>query len=185
MAWVRTPNATSQYQPVTQPIAFDHRLHVTAQRIDCRYCHFTVERSALAGIPPSSSCVACHDERYMSTSVIGLVRHSIATRQPLKWNRVHTLPGFVYFNHAIHVKKGVGCETCHGRVDRMPRVYQAAPLTMRWCVDCHRDPAPHLRPVTAMTAMGWTSPAPQPALGQQLAREYRVRKLTDCTTCHR
>ncbi len=185
MAWVRTPNATRQYQPVTQPIAFDHRLHVTGQRIDCRYCHFTVERSASAGLPPSSSCVACHDERYMSTSVIGLVRRSIATGRPLAWTRVHTLPGFVYFNHAIHVTKGVGCETCHGRVDRMARVYQDAPLTMSWCVDCHRDPAPNLRPVTAMTTMGWTPPAPRRELAQRLVREYRVRKLTDCTTCHR
>ncbi len=121
----------------------------------------------------------------MSTSVIGLVRHSVATGQPLEWNRVNALPGFVYFNHAIHVKKGVGCETCHGRVDQMARVYQDKPLTMSWCVDCHRDPAPNLRPVSAVTTMGWTPPAPQPELGQRLVREYRVRKLTDCTTCHR
>jgi hypothetical protein len=138
MAWVRTPNATRQYQPVAQPIAFDHRIHVTGQHIACQYCHFSVERAASAGIPPSTTCVACHSTVWMKSSALSLVRQSVATGKPLQWNRVNALPGFVYFNHAIHVNKGVGCESCHGRIERMARVYQFAPLTMSWCVDCHR-----------------------------------------------
>jgi hypothetical protein len=185
MAWVRTPNATRRYQPITQPIAFDHRIHVTGQRIDCRYCHFSVERAATAGIPPSSACVACHSETWMSSNELALVRASVATGRPIRWNRVNALPGFVYFNHAIHVNKGVGCESCHGRVDRMSAVYQAAPLTMSWCVDCHRDPASQLRPVSQITTMGWTPPVPQRQLGAALVRENHVRSLTTCTTCHR
>jgi hypothetical protein len=107
MAWVRTPNATRRYQPVAQPIAFDHRIHVTGQRIDCRYCHFSVERAASAGIPPSTACVACHSDTWMSSKELALVRASVATGQPIRWNRVNSLPDFVYFNHAIHVAKGV------------------------------------------------------------------------------
>jgi len=185
MAWVRTPNATRQYQPVSQPIAFDHRVHVTGQRIDCRYCHYTVERSATAGIPPTSLCVPCHTDSWMSTDVMSPVRVSLASGTALRWNRVYTLPGFVYFNHSIHVAKGVGCESCHGRVDRMGSVYQAAPLTMQWCVSCHRDPASQLRPVSEVTTMGWSPPVPQRQLGEALVRENNVLELTNCTTCHR
>lgn len=185
MAWVRTPNATRQYQPVAQPVAFDHRIHVTGQRIDCRYCHFSVERAASAGMPPTSACVACHSTAYMNSDLLRPVRESLASGRPLQWNRVNALPGFVYFNHAIHVNKGVGCESCHGRVDRMARVFQHAPLTMGWCVNCHRNPAPELRPLSAITTMGFASPIPQRELGPQLMREYHVRSLTTCTTCHR
>ena len=185
MAWVRTPNATRRYQPVAQPIAFDHRVHVTGQRIDCRYCHYTAERTASAGIPPTSMCVPCHSESWMKTDVMAPVRASVASGKPLQWNRVNALPGFVYFNHAIHVTKGVGCETCHGRVDQMASVYQAAPLSMQWCVSCHRDPAEHLRPVSEVTTMGWKPPVPQRQLGEALVRENRVQQLTNCTTCHR
>jgi hypothetical protein len=185
MAWVRTPNATRRYQPVAQPIAFDHRIHVTGQRIDCRYCHFSVERAATAGIPASSACVACHSDTWMRSKDLALVRVSVATGQPIRWNRVNALPDFVYFNHAIHVDKGIGCESCHGRVDRMGVVYQAAPLTMSWCLECHRDPASQLRPVSEITTMGWTPPAPQRQLGDALVRENNVRSLTTCTTCHR
>ena len=185
MAWVRTPNATRRYQPVAQPIAFDHRVHVTGQRIDCRYCHYTAERTASAGIPPTSMCVPCHSESWMKTDVMAPVRASAASGKPLQWNRVNALPGFVYFNHAIHVTKGVGCETCHGRVDQMASVYQAAPLSMQWCVSCHRDPAEHLRPVSEVTTMGWKPPVPQRQLGEALVRENRVQQLTNCTTCHR
>jgi hypothetical protein len=185
MAWVRTPNATGRFAPVPQPIPFDHRLHVTGFKIDCRYCHSTVERSATAGIPPSTTCVACHNSAWRNSNELALVRQSIRTGRPLQWNRVHKLPGFVYFNHAIHVNKGVGCETCHGRVDQMSRVFQVAPMTMSWCVDCHRDPAAHLRPVAAMTTMGWTPAGSQAAVGGALMAQYHVRKLTNCTTCHR
>jgi hypothetical protein len=121
----------------------------------------------------------------MNTAVMAPVRASVATGRPLQWNRVNSLPGFVYFNHAIHVTKGVGCETCHGRVDQMASVYQAAPMSMQWCVSCHRDPASHLRPVSEVTTMGWTPPVPQHQLGEALVLENRVRELTNCTTCHR
>lgn len=185
MAWVRTPNATRRYQPVAQPVAFDHRIHVTGQRIDCLYCHYSAGRSASAGIPPTSACVPCHSAAWMSSDVLRPVRASVASGRPLQWNRVDALPGFVYFNHAIHVNKGVGCESCHGRVDRMGQVYQSAPLTMQWCVNCHRNPAAALRPLSAITTMGFVPPVSQRELGAQLVQKYHVRSLTNCTTCHR
>jgi hypothetical protein len=185
MAWVRTPNATRRYQPVSQPIAFDHRVHVTGEHIDCRYCHFSVERSSTAGIPPTTTCVPCHSQTWLSSSTLEPVRRSMEMNTPLRWNRVTTLPAFVYFNHAIHVDKGVGCETCHGRVDRMGVVYQAAPLTMSWCVSCHRDPAAQLRPRSAIATMGYVPPEPQRVLGARLVHEYDVRQLTNCSICHR
>jgi Cytochrome c7 and related cytochrome c len=185
MAWVRTPNATGRYAPVSQPVPFDHQLHVTDFRIDCRYCHAAVERSAAAGLPPSTTCVACHNTVWMSSAELAPVRASLATGRPIRWNRVNRLPDFVYFNHAVHIRKGVGCETCHGRVDRMASAMQAAPMTMQWCVSCHVDPAAHLRPVAQVTTMGWTPPLPQRDMGAALQAEYRVRSLTNCTTCHR
>lgn len=185
MVWVRMPNAIRQYQPVAQPVPFDHRVHVTGLGIDCRYCHFSVERSSTAGIPPTSVCLPCHSQALLGSRILAPVVQSSATGRPVQWNRVNHLPGFVYFNHAIHVNKGVGCETCHGRVDRMATVYQAVPLTMMWCVTCHRDPAQHLRPVSAVTTMGYVPPEPQRTLGTRLVREYHVRELTNCTTCHR
>ncbi len=185
MAWVRTPNAVRRYQPVAQPVPFDHRVHVTGEHIDCRYCHFSVERSSTAGIPPTVTCMPCHSETWLSSSTLAPVRRSMETNQPLRWNRVTSLPGFVYFNHAIHVNKGVGCETCHGRVDQMGAVYQAEPLTMNWCVSCHRDPAAQLRPLSEITAMGYVPAESQRTLGSRLVREYHVRQLTNCSTCHR
>jgi len=185
MAWVRTPNVSRRYAPVSQPVPFDHRLHVTGFGIDCRYCHSAVARSPTAGIPAASMCVPCHTPLWLSSPQLAPVRQSLATGRPMEWNRVHTLPDFVYFDHSAHVTKGVGCETCHGRVDQMARVYQIAPLTMQWCVSCHRDPAPHLRPDSAITTMGWRAPEGQPALGRRLIAANNVRSLTNCTTCHR
>ena len=185
MAWVRTPNATRRYEPVAQPVAFDHRVHVTGERIDCRYCHFTAERSSMAGLPPTATCVPCHSTSWLGTRTLAPVVRSMETGQPLRWNRVTTLPDFVYFDHAIHVAKGVGCETCHGRVDRMATVYEAQPMSMNWCVACHRDPAAHLRPREDVTVMGYVPPQPQRAFGERLVREYHVRQLTNCSTCHR
>lgn len=185
LAWPRTPTATGQYAPVPQPVPFDHLLHTRGFRIDCRYCHASVERSAVAGMPPSSACVPCHSDVWLNSAVMAPVRRSMATGRPIPWQRVNRLPDFVYFNHAIHVTKGVGCETCHGRVDGMSRVYQAVPLTMQWCVDCHRQPERHLRPVEAMTAMGWVPSEPRLAAGRALQRRYQVRTLVTCTTCHR
>ncbi|HEU4642364.1 MAG TPA: cytochrome c3 family protein [Gemmatimonadaceae bacterium] len=185
MTWVRTPWARGEHRRIAQPVAFDHRIHVTGLRIDCRYCHAEADRGAWAGLPSTRQCVPCHTKLWMSSDVMAPVRRSLATGRPIPWARVTQLPDFVYFDHAMHVTKGVGCETCHGRVDRMATAEQVAPLTMTWCVDCHRDPAPRLRPPQAITAMGWTRPAGDDSSGRVLAARYHVRRLTNCTTCHR
>ena len=188
MLWARTSFATGQGATVSQPIAFDHRLHAGGLRIDCRYCHATAERAASAGLPPTAACVGCHNEPTLGIRLFAPVRASLASHRPIAWTRVNALPDFAFFDHSIHLAKGVGCETCHGRVDRMYPVEQAKPLTMGWCLDCHRDPAPHLRPRSEIAAMGWDSAHARPhldSLGARLMRDYRVRRLTSCTTCHR
>jgi hypothetical protein len=185
MAWVRTPAITGRHSAPAQPIPFDHRIHVTGLQIDCRYCHSTAERSAPAGIPATTVCVPCPSQVWRDGPVFAPVRHSLATGRPIPWQRVNSLPDFVFFNHAIHVRKGVGCETCHGRVDRMARVEQAAPLTMSWCLDCHRGPERYLRPVEQVTTMGWQPPGGQAVLGRELVRRYHVSRLTNCSACHR
>ncbi len=185
MIWVRTPQVDGRYDPVTQPVEFDHRHHVADDGIDCRYCHDLVERSPYAGVPPTSRCLNCHNQIWNSSPLLEPVWESYVTGRPIPWVRVHQLPGFVYFDHSIHVNKGVGCESCHGRVDRMARVYQVAPLTMGWCLDCHRDPAPHLRPLAAVTTMGWEPERPHEEIGAEIMRSLGVRKLTHCTACHR
>lgn len=172
--------------PVEQPIPFSHRHHVGDDGLDCRYCHTTVETSAFAGIPSTQVCMTCHSQLYDDAGMLAPVRESLASGEPLHWNRVHELPDFVFFDHGIHVAKGVGCETCHGRVDRMPLTWQAEPLTMQWCLDCHRDPGPHLRPQEAIYAMGWHEE--DPGLGAELVRDYHLRspgELSDCSVCHR
>lgn len=188
MIWVRTPSATGKHADVPQPVAFDHRMHVTGLRLDCRYCHASVEHAATAGLPPTVACVGCHRQTLLQTDVLAPVRASIDSRRPMTWRRVNALPDFVFFNHSIHVAKGIGCETCHGRVDRMARVQQAATLSMGWCLECHRDPAPYLRPRSAITTMGWDSAHARPrtdSIGLHLMQAYHVRSLTSCTTCHR
>lgn len=185
MWWVRTPYVTGEGHSVVQPVPFDHRIHVTGLQIDCRYCHNTVERAASAGIPSTAACLPCHNRAWREGPVFAPVRRSLSTGRPIPWRRVNGLPDYVYFNHAIHVSKGVGCETCHGRVDRMARVQQAAPLTMSWCLDCHRQPERHLRPVEQITTMGWRPRRPQEVVGPELARRYHVAHLTNCSACHR
>jgi hypothetical protein len=188
MVWVRTSFATGEHATVSQPIAFDHRLHAGGLRIDCRYCHATAERAPMAGLPPTAACVGCHNQPMLASPIFAPVRRSLATERPIAWNRVDALPDFVFFDHSIHVAKGVGCETCHGRVDEMAQVKQAAPLSMGWCLECHRDPAPHLRPREAITVMGWDSAHARPRrdpIGVQVAQANAVRSLTSCTSCHR
>lgn len=185
MVWVRTPWARGEHARVVQPIAFDHRLHAGPFRIDCRYCHSGADRSEWAGLPSTQQCVSCHTPLWMSSSILAPVRRSVQTQRPIPWRRVTQLPDFVYFDHAIHVNKGVGCETCHGRVDQMTEVRQVAPLTMTWCVECHRNPTPNLRPLEAVTVMGWAPPAHSDSLGAELAARYHVRPLVNCSTCHR
>jgi hypothetical protein len=185
MVWVRTPQAVGANDPITQPVEFDHRHHVVDDGIDCRYCHDLVDRSPYAGVPPTERCLNCHNQIWNSSPLLEPVWRSYFTDRPIPWVRVHRLADFVYFHHAIHVNKGVGCETCHGRVDRMARVQQVAPLTMGWCLDCHRNPAPHLRPPEAVTTMGWQPDRPRDELEPMLMRRLGVRSLTHCTTCHR
>ena len=173
-------------EAVEQPVPFSHKHHVGDDGIDCRYCHSSVETSAFAGIPPLSTCMTCHSQLYTDTAALKPVvdswRHGVA----LHWQRVHQLPDFVYFNHSIHVAKGVGCVTCHGRVDRMPLTWRARTLSMQWCLDCHRAPQKYLRPRNKVFDMTWQA-KDQAALGMALVRRYRIdtRRLSDCSVCHR
>jgi hypothetical protein len=185
LIYVTTPFFTGQNDPVEQLVQFDHRHHVSDDGIDCRYCHTTVERSATAGIPPTSLCLNCHAQIWNKSPLLDEVRGRYFSDRPLPWNRVHQLPDFVYFNHAIHVNKGVGCATCHGRVDQMAAIEQVAPLTMGWCLDCHRDPAKHLRPPEFVTRMNWVPSGDPDVLGRELMKANEVHTRTSCTTCHR
>ena len=170
---------------VEQPIQFSHERHVASNGIDCRYCHTSVETSAFAGIPPTKTCMNCHSQIFSNSPFLEPVRASFRTGESIQWTRVHDLPDFVYFNHSIHVNKGVGCSTCHGRVDRMPLMYQVASLQMQWCLDCHRNPERYVRPREAVYRMDYEPPADQLALGRKLVAEYQIQKLTSCSTCHR
>lgn len=179
---------TNQDVFVEQPIQFSHAHHVGGMGIDCRYCHTSVEESAFANIPPTKTCMNCHSQIWANAPILEPVRASFRTGTPLKWQRVHDLPDFVYFNHSIHVDKGVGCATCHGRVDQMPLVYQESTLMMSWCLDCHRNPEKYVRPRDQVFNMAWEPPADDPELGARLVQEYKigsVEQLTSCSTCHR
>jgi hypothetical protein len=179
---------TNQDVFVEQPIQFSHAHHVGGEGFDCRYCHTSVEESAFANIPPTKTCMNCHSQIWAKAPILEPVRASFRDNTPLHWTRVHDLPDFVYFNHSIHVRKGVGCATCHGRVDQMPLVYQKASLQMSWCLDCHRNPANYVRPREQVFNMAWERPADDPGLGARLVKEYKiasVEQLTSCSTCHR
>jgi hypothetical protein len=184
MAWVRTPNVTARGEPVDQPIMFDHRHHVRDDGIDCLYCHYDATRSAYAGVPPTSLCMNCHNQVWPESERLAPVRRSYFSGQPIAWKRVHQLPDFVYFNHSAHVSHGVGCVSCHGRVDKMAQVYPVAPLTMHWCLDCHRSPERSLRPLDRITDMAW-APASPVETGWQIKRELSVDPPVSCTGCHR
>ncbi|MEA1834349.1 cytochrome c3 family protein [Methylobacterium durans] len=184
----RSPYATAQNVAREQPVPFSHEHHVGGLGIDCRYCHTAVEKAAFAGLPPTETCMSCHSQIWTNAPMLAPVRTSLAEERPLVWRRVHTLPAYVYFNHAVHVAKGVGCTTCHGPIQTMKLVYQAAPLTMGWCLDCHRDPAPHLRAHEAVFDVVWQAPADQEVVGRRLAEERHIRspeRLSECSICHR
>ncbi len=188
MVYMRSPLFTGQHEPVTQPVQFDHRHHVGDEGIDCRYCHSSVEKSPSAGIPPTSLCLNCHSQIWNKSPQLAPVRQAFFADKPIEWRRVHQLPGFVYFNHSIHVAKGVGCETCHGRIDRMAAVAKENTLSMGWCLECHRDPGPRLRPRDQITAMGYAPPATREgrdALADKLLHDNDVHTRTSCSTCHR
>jgi len=166
-------------------VPFSHKHHVGDDGIDCRYCHTSVEESSFAGIPPTKTCMNCHTQIWPDSPILEPVRESFRTGKSIQWTRVHNLPGFVYFNHSIHVHKGIGCVTCHGRVDRMPLMWRENTLYMDWCLECHRAPERFVRPREYVFSMEYQAPADQLALGQKLVKEYRIQKLTSCSTCHR
>ncbi len=185
MVYWRTPYGTGQQQEVAQPVQFDHRHHVKDDLLDCRYCHATVDKAASAGIPSTELCLNCHSQVWNKSPKLDLVRASWFQGKPIQWTRVHKLPDFVYFNHSIHVNKGVGCVTCHGRVDEMPAIQQVQPLTMGWCLECHRNPYPNLRPLSEVTNLAWQPDGDPTVVGQALAKQNDVHPRTSCYTCHR
>jgi hypothetical protein len=183
--WVKSSYMTGETVTLNQPIPFSHEHHAAALGIDCRYCHTSVEKSAFAGIPPTATCMNCHNVIWKDSPMLEPVRSSLRTDTPIQWQRVHDLPDFVYFNHSIHLAKGIGCESCHGRVDEMPLIHQAVSLQMRWCIQCHRDPAPYLRPRDQVVTMGYRPPMPQAEMAAELTKEYSVQPRTYCSVCHR
>ena len=166
--------------PVWQPVPFSHRHHVGDDGIDCRYCHRSVETSAYAGMPTTATCMTCHSQLFTDAAMLAPVRESLRSGVPLHWQRVNRLPDFVYFDHSIHIAKGVGCYSCHGEVDRMPLSWQAHDMTMRWCLDCHRHPQDSLREAASIFVMRDVAPARERARGLR-----STAQLTDCSTCHR
>jgi hypothetical protein len=171
-----------------QPVQFSHKHHSGDDGIDCRYCHTSVETSASAGMPSTQVCMNCHTQIWADSPYLEPVRESARTGKPIEWTRVHDLPDYVYFNHSIHVNKGVGCSTCHGNVSQMPLMYQAASLQMEWCLECHRKPEEYLRPKQDIYKMDWQAPANQTEAGTQLVKQNKILDkfvMTSCSTCHR
>lgn len=171
-----------------QPVQFSHKHHAGDDGIDCRYCHTSVETSASAGMPPTQTCMNCHSQIWADSPYLEPVRESARTGKPIEWTRVNDLPDYVYFNHSIHINKGVGCSTCHGNVAQMPLMYQAASLQMEWCLACHRNPAPFLREKKDIFQMDWQPPANQAEVGARLVKQNKIQdpfQLTSCSTCHR
>lgn len=182
---VRSPYVTDVGTPRTQPVEFSHEHHVGEDGIDCRFCHTSVETSAYAGMPSTETCMNCHSHLFVDSPMLEPVRESYRTGQPIRWNRVHDVPDFAYFNHSIHVQKGIGCDTCHGRIDRMPLIWQVESLQMEWCLYCHRHPEQFVRPKEEVFNMSYEPPPNQLELGRKLVEKYDIRKETDCSTCHR
>jgi hypothetical protein len=186
----RSPYTTEQNVPLTQPVPFSHQHHVAGLGIDCRYCHTSVEKSSFAGIPPTETCMTCHSQVWKDAPILEPVRQSLATDTPIGWTRVNQTPAFVFFNHSIHVQKGIGCSTCHGPVDRMPIMWKEHSLYMRWCLDCHGAPENFLRPRDQIFNTEWQPPPDQVEQGRRLLGEYQIRparleQLRDCSMCHR
>ena len=181
----RSPWVTRQGQRPDQPVPFSHKHHVQGLGLQCQYCHVTVEKSSYAGIPPTKTCINCHSQIWTNAALLEPVRHSWATNESLVWTKVHDLPDYVYFNHSIHVNKGLGCASCHGRVDLMPLMYQQNTLQMEWCLNCHRDPAKNLRPASQVYNMAWEGPTPEKpvwcsANGEQTGKP--TAQSVDCQT---
>lgn len=178
LAFYRSAYVTEAGVVREQPVPFSHDHHVRGLGIDCRYCHASVEDAPFAGMPAAGVCMNCHSQVWADSPMLEPVRRSHRTGEPIPWVRVHDLPDYVYFDHSIHVRKGVGCAECHGRVDRMPLMWREASLQMEWCVNCHRRPEKSIRPPEAVFLMGWQGPPASHA-------RFDARALTDCSVCHR
>jgi hypothetical protein len=188
LVYTRSSYGTEAGVVRVQPVPFSHEHHVGVLGIDCRYCHTTVETSSFAGFPSTGTCMNCHSQMWVGSDMLEPVRRSWKEDKPLHWHRVYNLPGFVYFDHSIHVQKGVGCSTCHGHIDQMPLTYQVPSLLMEWCLDCHRQPEKHLRPRADIFDMIYEPPPNQLELGLKLKGEYKIQDthyLTSCSVCHR
>lgn len=191
IAWMaaaldRSSYATEVGVAREQPVPFSHAHHVSGLGIDCRYCHTSVEESAFAGIPPTQTCMSCHSEIWSESPMLEPVRESYRTGRSIEWVRVHDLPDFVYFDHSIHLHKGIGCDTCHGRIEAMPLTWREASLQMEWCLGCHREPEKFVRPREEVLDSDWNPTAEeQRSLGPALVARYDIRKRDDCATCHR
>jgi hypothetical protein len=206
MAFYRSDYTTGSREVVDQPVPFSHLHHVSQLGIDCKYCHTAVEKSGQAGFPPTKTCMNCHQQMWVGSAMLAPVRDSYKQEIPIAWNKVHNVPHYTYFNHSIHVSKGVGCYSCHGQVDNMPLVYQSKSLLMEWCLECHRAPERYLRPREEVYNLRFQAsdyidpktgkqenpdtgkPYSQLELGRKLKEEYKVREasiLTNCSICHR
>ena len=195
-AYATSPKSTNVGYSPKQPVPFSHKTHAGMLKMDCRYCHTTVDKAAHAAVPPTQTCINCHsaanpdgtvDNSAIHTTSEKLlkVRESQATGEPIEWERVHDLPDYVYFDHSAHVNRGVSCVSCHGRIDKMDQVYQAEPLTMSWCIDCHRNPEPHLRPQEFITQLDWEPNEDREVLGAKIKESLNIHPSTNCSTCHR
>jgi hypothetical protein len=185
VAYGASPKTTDVGYAPLQPVEYQHSMHAGELGMDCRYCHNTVERTAHAAVPPTQTCMNCHKLIKAESNKLLVVRESYATGMPIEWVRVHDLPDYVYFDHSAHLRAGVGCVSCHGRVDKMDVVYQEKPLSMGWCLDCHRSPEQHLRPRESVTQMDWIPTEDQRLLGRRLRDLYDVNPKDDCSVCHR
>lgn len=194
MGLYRSPFVTQVDIAREQEVPFSHRHHVGGLGIDCRYCHTTVEESSFAGIPPTETCMTCHSQVWTGADMLSPVRESWATQTPLQWTRVHDTPDFVYFNHSIHVNKGIGCSECHGEVDKMPLTWKTNTLHMQWCLQCHRAPEKRIRPKDAVFDLHWnpedyeeTKGKSRSEFGPELVEKYNIKtmQLQNCSVCHR
>ncbi len=194
----RSAYITYVKEPLPQPVPFSHRHHTVTDGIDCRYCHTTVETSWYAGMPSTHTCMTCHSQLWVHSPMLAPVRASYREDKPIEWTRVNTLPDFVYFNHAIHIHKGIGCTTCHGQIGKMAITYRAHTLYMRWCLSCHNHPARYVRPRAQVFDPIYHRPSEkhplvyegvvytrQMPLGRLLVKKYRIQSLISCDTCHR
>lgn len=183
---IRSPLVTNQEVAQPQPVQFSHKHHYSGLGIHCLYCHTSVEDSSFANVPPTATCMNCHSQVWYTAPILQPVRTSFKENQALEWNRVHNLADFAYFNHSIHVNKGIGCVSCHGRIDQMQLAFKAQPMTMEWCISCHKNPEPNLRPRDQIYNFEYKRT--DASEGPKLMKEYKIRSarmLTSCSTCHR